>query len=85
MVNNFYTGGLLIEVHNNDVCYNMVFLPFIFFNHSSFYQRYFCLVMGTLGIPLDKDLVIVIVVNSIQILPVQKISELSAVFQAITI
>lgn len=41
----------------------MVFLPLIFFNHSSFYQRYVCLVMDTLGNPLDKDLVVVTVVN----------------------
>lgn len=63
MVHNFHTGGLFIEVHTNDVCYNMVFLPLIFFNHSSFYQRYVCLVMDTLGNPLDKDLVVVTVVN----------------------
>lgn len=80
MVHNFYTGALFIEVHTSDVCYNMVFLPLVFLNHSSFYQRYFCLVIDTLGNLLDKDLLVVIVVNSSQILSDQKISELSAVF-----
>lgn len=36
--------------------------------------------MGTLGNPFDKALVVVTIVNSSQILPVQKISELNVFF-----
>jgi len=68
-----------MKVHTKCVCYNMVFLPFLlfFFNHLSFYQGYFCLVLHTLSNPLHKVLAVV----KLSLLPFQKIPELGAVFQ----